>query len=214
MTSESLIKLSGVALILSGVLATIGFSIHPHDSAGSNHGLWVGGHILIITGFFMGLLGLAGLYGLMSARIGSVGFIGFLIAAVSLVLYLGKLYWSGFLYPLVIEQHPEFISAYGFNPGSNPVDPVVKTVFYLGPILFAVGYTLLGLGLLRGRVLPRFPVWLVMVGSLLVGLWPLLPAVVQHLSVFVSVIYTVGIAWIGYLLTSGKYRTTYAVSVT
>ncbi len=207
MTSESLVKVTGIALILSGVLATIGFSLHPHDSTGSNQVLWVGAHTLVMAGFLMGLLGLAGLYGVTSSRVGILGFIGFLLATVSLVLYLGKLYWSAFIYPLVIERHPEFIRTFGFIPGSDPVDPVVKTVFYLGPILFAAGYTLFGIGLLRVGAFRAVPVGLVIVGSFLLGLWPLLPAVVQHLSVFVSLVYTVGIAWIGYLLATGEYRT-------
>ena len=131
LTSESLVKVTGIALILSGVLATIGFSLHPHDSTGPNQVLWVGAHTLVMAGILMGLLGLAGLYGVTSSRVGILGFIGFLLATVSLVLYLGKLYWSAFIYPLVIERHPEFIRTFGFIPGSDPVDPVVKTVFYL-----------------------------------------------------------------------------------
>ncbi len=205
MTTERLIKLAGVALIGSGILATIGFSVHPHDSSGSNHVMWLFGHILIVLGFLMNFLGLVGLYSATAKNVGAFGFGGFLVACVSLVLYLGKLYWSGFIYPLVIAQHPEFISEYGFNPGSDPADPVVRMVFYLGPILFAVGYAVFGLALLKARTFPAMPVCLVVAGSLLLGVWPLLPAVIQHLSVFVSLVYTLGIAWLGYLLAAGRY---------
>ena len=110
----------------------------------------------------------------------------------SLFLYLGKFYWSAFIYPLVIAQHPKFISEYGFNPGSDPVDPIVRMVFYLGPILFAVGFTILGLALLRACTFPAIPVWWVVTGSLLVGFWVVLPAAVQHVSVIVALVYTVG----------------------
>ena len=200
MTPKSLVKLSGIALLLSGILATVGFSIHPHDSAGSNHAIWLGAHVLVMSGGVLNLLGLVGLYLVSAAPLGLVGLFGFLLTAVSLVLYLGKLYWSAFIYPLVTARDADFIWSYGFNPGSDPVDPVVRIVFYLGPILFAIGYALLGLSLLRVKAYPAPALWALVVGALLVGLWPLLPGVVQHLSVVVSLIYTAGIGWIGYLL--------------
>jgi hypothetical protein len=200
LTPKSLVKLSGVALLLSGILAIVGFSVHPHDSASSNHGIWLGAHVLVMSGGLLNLLGLVGLYLVSAAQLGSTGLFGFLFAAVSLVLYLGKLYWSAFIYPLVMARDAEFIRSYGFTPGSDPVDPIVRIVFYLGPILFAIGYALLGLGLLKAKAYPTPALWALIVGALLVGLWPLLPGVLQSLSAVVSVIYTAGIGWIGYLL--------------
>lgn len=204
MKTETLLRLSGLALLLSGVLATIGFSVHPHDAAGSSHTMWLVAHVVVMSGALLNLLGLVGLYLRWAGRLGLTGLLAFVLTTISLVLYLGKLYWSGFLYPLVIAHDADFIRDYGFNPGSEPVDPVVKVVFYLGPILFALGYALLGLGLLRLAAYPAAALWAMAVGALLVGLWPLLPAVVQHLSVVVSIVYTVGVAWIGYLLATGK----------
>ena len=200
MTPKSLVRLSGIALVLSGIFATVGFSIHPHDSAGSNHATWLGAHVLVMGGGVLNLFGLVGLYLVSATPIGLVGLVGFLLAAMSLVLYLGKLYWSAFIYPLVIARDADFIRTYGFNPGSDPVDPVVRIVFYLGPILFATGYALLGLSLLRVKAYPAPALGALVVGALLVGLWPLLPGVVQHLSAVVSLIYTAGVGWIGYLL--------------
>lgn len=205
MTPKSLVRMSGIALLLSGILATVGFSIHPHDPALSNHGMWLWAHLLVISGALLNLLGLMGLYLVSAAMLGWTGLSGFLLAVVSLVLYLGKLYWSAFIYPLVMARDAEFIRSYGLTPGTDPVDPIVKIVFYLGPILFAIGYALLGLSLLRVRAYPTPALWALIVGATLVGLWPILPAVVQSLSVVVSVIYTAGIAWIGYFLARARH---------
>jgi len=153
-----------------------------------------------MSGGVLNLFGLVGLYLVSATPLGLVGLCGFLLTAVSLVLYLGKLYWSAFIYPLVTARDADFIRAYGFKPGSDPVDPVVRIVFYLGPILFAIGYGLLGLSLLRVKAYPAPALWALVVGALLVGLWPLQPGVVQHLSAVVSLIYTAGVVWIGYLL--------------
>jgi hypothetical protein len=199
-TLNTLIRLGGLALLTSGILTTLGFLIHPHDSAGSNHGTWVGAHVVIISGGFLNLLGLVALYLVWARRLGPAALLGFLLAAASLVLYSGKLYWSGFIYPLVIAQNADFIRSYGFNPGADPVDPIVRMVFNLGPILFAVGYSLLGMSLIRVKAYPAAALGAVVVGAILVGVWPLLPGVVQHLSVVISFVYTVGISWVGYLL--------------
>lgn len=205
MQSDTLIKLSGIGLLSSGFLVALGFSIHPHDPLGANFAGWIAGHILIIAGFSASLLGLFGLYAVVARKTGLAGLIGFLLAAISLILYLGKLYWSGFIYPLVIAEHPAFIEAFGFTPGAQPVDPLVRAVFYLGPLVFAAGYTLLGAAMLRAGLFPRVPVGLVIAGALLVGLWPLLPAAVQGFSVIVSLIFAVGMGWIGVLMMQGKY---------
>lgn len=206
MRAEELIKLAGIGLIASGFLVAIGFSVHPHDPLGTNHTMWIASHILIISGFVASLLGLVGLYAVVAEGTGVGGLLGFLLAALSLILYLGKLYWSGFIYPLVISQHPSFIDEFGFAPGTQPSDPVVKAVFYLGPLLFGAGYTLLGWAVLKAGTFPPLPVGLVVVGALLVGLWPLLPAAIQHFSVAVSLLFAVGVAWLGYLLNTGRYR--------
>jgi hypothetical protein len=200
-----LVRLSGVALLLSGILATIGFSVHPHDANGSNRGWWLAAHVAVMGGGFLNLLGLVGLYLASATRIGGAGLLGFLLAAASLVLYLGKLYWSAFIYPLVATHDPQFVRSYGLNPGADPVDLVVRIVFYLGPVLFATGYAVLGLGLAKAGARPTAALGTMVVGALLVGLWPLLPAVVQHLSVLVSIVYTVGAAWVGYLLASDRW---------
>jgi hypothetical protein len=134
MTTEKLVKLVGIGLTASGVLATIGFSIHPHDPLGANYVPWIGGHVLIFLGFMAGFLGLVGLYGVVAKAVGVAGFIGFLLASMSITLYLGKLYWSGFIYPLVIEQYPSFIADQGLEPGSHPSDVAVRSIFYLARI--------------------------------------------------------------------------------
>lgn len=194
MTIERLVTLAGAGLIASGVLVTIGFSVHPHDPLGTNHVMWIGSHVLLLAGFAAGLLGLVGLYGVGATGAGVTGLVGFLLASVSLMLYLGKLYWSGFIYPLVVRRHPDLIAEYGLDPGAHPSDPVVRVVFYLGPVLFGIGYTVLGWAVLKAGTFPPVPVRLVVAGALLVGLWPLLPAHVQQFSVIVSLVFTVGIA--------------------
>jgi len=175
--------------------------MHPHDSADVNQGMWLCAHLLIMTGGVLNLFGLVGMYLVWADQLGVTGLFGFLAAAVSLVLYLGKLGWSAFIYPLVASRDADFIRSHGLNPGSDPVDPAIRIVFYLGPILFAIGYAGLGLSLLRVNAYPASALGAVIAGALLVGLWPLVPGVVQHFSGVVALVYTAGIGWVGYVMT-------------
>ena len=95
-----------------------------------------------------------GLHLVSAASTELAGLVGFLLTVVGLVLDLGKLYWSAFIYPLVAARDANFVRAAGFTPGPDPVDLVVRTVFYLGPVLFAIGYSALGSSLLGVRAHP------------------------------------------------------------
>ena len=55
MTTETLVKLSGLALRISRILATIGLSVHPHDAARSNHTMWPVAHVVVMSGAFLNL---------------------------------------------------------------------------------------------------------------------------------------------------------------
>ncbi|KAB7615380.1 hypothetical protein F9L33_01020 [Amylibacter sp. SFDW26] len=158
------------------------------------------GHLLIMTSLLANSIGLTGLYFSCSEKLGKLGLAGFLITSFSLSLYIGKLYWSGFIYPMVALEHPEFIEAFGFGPGSDPKDVKLKTVFFSGAFSFVLGHLFLGGALLRAQIFKATPIWFVITGAILVGVWPLLPNIVQMLSVFVSLIYAIGIVWLGFLL--------------
>jgi len=47
-------KISGFCLIGTGVFATLGFLIHPHDATSQNQVMWMVGHLLIIASLLTG----------------------------------------------------------------------------------------------------------------------------------------------------------------
>ena len=55
-------KLSSFCLIGTGVFATLGFLIHPHDATSQNQVMWMVGHLLIIASLLVNSIGLTGLY--------------------------------------------------------------------------------------------------------------------------------------------------------
>ena len=193
-------KVVGLCFIGTALFTAVGFLIHPHNYSSDVQAFWLFGHGMIFFGLVLNLLGFAWLYSKEHANLGLLGLFGFIATTIGLTHYIGKLYWSGFLYPLVFTAHPEFISNAGLGPGNTPNIDIVKIVYFSGALLFAVGVVSFISALIRTRNYPNAPLVFVMAGAVLVGVWPLMPDLLQMLSPIVSAIYAIGIFWIGVLL--------------
>ncbi len=193
----SIERAAGCCLIGTGLFAVTGFLIHPHDASSSNQVAWLTGHSLIFSGLVLNLIGLSWMFAAEHGQLGKLGWAGFVFGALGLSMYIGKLYWSGLLYPIVLEANPDLVERVGLGPGSTPKLLIVQLVFNAGAISFSLGHLMLGVAMLRSKRFPSKPVWLLMSGAFMVGIWPLLPGVVQALSVIVSAIYAAGLVWLG-----------------
>lgn len=190
-------KIAGLCFVLTGILTVGGFLIHPHEYSSDVQFAWLLGHSMIFLGLVLNLIGLAWVYYIDRAVLGKLGLFGFIAIGIGLSHYIGKLYWSGFLYPLVLQANPEFIAEVGLGPGSSPKADIVKVVFFSGAIVFAVGFAAFGAALLKAKAYPKIPVLLLASGAMMVGVWPIVPNVLQMLSPLVSAIYAMGLVWIG-----------------
>ncbi|MDA9009438.1 hypothetical protein N9K16_05715 [Alphaproteobacteria bacterium] len=193
-------KLTGLCFVGTGVLTVIGFLAHPHNYTPEVQFIWLFGHGLIFLGLILNLIGLCWFFSMEHKHLGKLGLVGMAAIGIALSHYIGKLYWSGLLYPLVFQAHPEFIAEIGLGPGSEPKAFVIKAVYFSGALLFAIGYAALGIALLRAKRFPPIPVALLMAGAIAVGIWPLLPGLLQMLSPVVSAVYAVGVVWLGVVL--------------
>ena len=190
-------KAAGYCFIGTGLFAVTGFALHPHDSTPDNQIAWLIGHSLIFCGLVLNLVGLSWVFASEHEDLGKLGLGGFVFAAFGLSMYIGKLYWSGLLYPFVLDASPDLVTRVGLGPGSAPKALLVKVVYNAGAILFSVGHLMLGIAMLRSLWFPRKPVYLLMIGAFMVGIWPMLPGILQMLSIFVSAIYAAGLVWLG-----------------
>jgi uncharacterized membrane protein len=190
-------RAAGYCLIGTGLFAVTGFIVHPHDSTPDNQIAWLIGHSLIFSGLVLNLIGLSWAFASDHEQLGKLGWCGFALAGFGLSMYIGKLYWSGLLYPFVLDASPDLIARVGLGPGSEPKALLVKIVYSAGAMFFALGHLMLGIALLRSQKFPRKPVLMLMSGAFMVGVWPLLPGVVQMLSIIVSAIYAAGLVWLG-----------------
>jgi hypothetical protein len=187
----------GNCFVATGILTVTGFIIHPHAYSADVQIAWFLGHCMIFIGLVLNLIGLAWMYSSERNSLGKLGLFGFIAICIGLSHYIGKLYWSGFLFPLVAQAHPEFIAEIGLGPGSTPKATSVMVVFNSGAIIFAGGYAAFGTALFRAKTFPVVPVILLVFGGVMVGMWPAMPNILQTLSPVISAIYTIGLVWIG-----------------
>lgn len=191
---SKLMRLSGLFLVLAGLLAAISWSFHPLtlDPAAMQSSRWVIVHGLAGIGLLLSLPGLVGLYVRLSDESGVLGLIGFILATIGTALLAGSI-----LYLEVVTM--PFIAALGnAEELFNEVPPAFVAIFGVTFITFAVGFILLGLVILRSTILPRWAGLLLLIGApLFVFPVPPAPVIVNTIG---AVLFGLGHIWLGYTL--------------
>jgi len=153
---------------------------------------------VVLVALISMLVGLPGLHVYQAGRNGLSGVIGLVTLSAGLVLIAGLAYFGAFLQEGVAELIVEAEAA-----GLSVEEPASAMIGYLAAYgLHLIGWVVFGIAALRARVLPRWPVVLAMVGSLLmviIGL-PLLTAA--------------GVIWLGLALVRMERSRTRPVSET
>ena len=191
MSSVTLYRASGLALLLGAALTIIGlplsFIFQPDSPlALAMIGVWTGGVVLV-------QLGLPGIVARQASRAGWLGFVGFIL------LFSGGFLLSSFFAVLDLtvfpwlDVHAPQLSAQFFtaNAAVNVYAAVVSS-------LFGVGGVLLGIATMRARVFPRWAGLLLIVGVVSLG---------GFVNVFLSlamVFGLLGLGWMGYDLLTAK----------
>ena len=191
MSSGTLYRASGLALLLGAVLVIIGLPssfVFAPDSpmALTMVGVWTGGVVLVQ----LGLPAIVARQAKQAGWLGFGGFLlmfsgGFLIASFFAVLDLTLFPW--------LDVHAPQLSAQFF--ATNAAVTVYAAV---ASSLFGVGGMLLGIATMRARVFPRWAGLLLIVGLLSLG---------GFVNVFLSgalVFGLLGLGWIGYALLTTK----------
>jgi len=190
-SSSSLIRLSGLAAVVAGVLLLIGdllsFTIESENmSESATTAPYVFTFLLYLIGIVLLLIGLVGLYVRQSEASGILGLVGFLVAFLGTALVLGAVWAQLFVAPSVAVEAPEFLD-------TEPTGALALG-FTLTFALVALGWLLFGMATLRARVYPRSAAIVVIVGAV-VGFLPI-PAS--------GIILDVAVAWLGVALFTGR----------
>jgi len=209
-TSQNLIRWSGVAAIAGGAIFAGIQPIHPADELASvTTTLWT---VIIGLKFAMCLLfliGFAGIYARQSERAGWLGLVAFALLTVSWFLQSGFVFVELFVLPVVAHALPGFVdSALGVangHPGAMDIGALVPTYAVVG-VCYLLGGLLFGIATIRAAVLPRGPAILLALAAVITPAAALLPHAQQRYS---AIPMGLAMIWLGYsLLVERRHNTT------
>jgi len=188
MSSTTLYRLSGISLLIGGLLAALGaFPIFfIGDAPGSTIAASIA--LLRVLGGMLIVLGLPGMYLRQAERVGLLGLVGFLFTLFYiLILGVAGDTINAFVMPFLASQAPALLK------GSLPSGLIA---FYIvGQLLGFVGGILLGIATLRAAVLSRWASLLLIVGAVLTFAGNFLLPTIATVGV---VMFLVGLAWLGF----------------
>jgi hypothetical protein len=184
-SSSDLIRWSGVAavagavmLVVSGLVSILGVDF---SNLSENLGALIIASLLGMLAAVLLLLGLVGLYASQARAAGVLGLIGFLLAFLGTVFVAGFDWAGAFLLPNVAAEASRIFEA--TPPG-----------FVVTFVLFAIGWLVFGLAMLRARIYPR-AVALVLIAGAVINLVPVAGT---------EFVFAVAIGWAGFLLLMGR----------
>ena len=206
-TTESLIRWSGLAAIAGGIIFAGIQPIHPADELASvTTGLWA---VIIALKFVMCLfflIGFTGIYARQADKAGWLGLAGFALLTVSWFLQSGFVFVELFVFPVVAAPLPAFIDSYlgvvNGNPGVMDIGALLPTYAVLG-VCYLLGGLLFGIATIRAAVLSRWPAIMLAFAAIITPAAALLPHALQR---YAAVPMGLAMIWLGYSLWSEHHR--------
>lgn len=190
MSTRTLYRLSGVILLLGGVLAIIGHLLQIPSDPGTS--LWVPGTWLALGGSLLVGLGWPGIYLRQAAQAGRLGLVGFVLAFLALLIVVGIGTFDAFVSPVLAS------SASTRPLADGEAIPALLGFLVLAALLQIVGPLLFGIATLRARVFPRWIGIMLMVGAVA----QLVTFLLHNWNDISDIIYFLAIACFGFVLWS------------
>jgi hypothetical protein len=204
-TGAGVIRATGLAAILAGIIFAAIQPIHPADVPASVTTVYWA--VIIVLKFIMCLLFLFSTAGLCARQVEEVGWLGLagaLLFSLCWMLQIGYVFTELFVLPVMATAAPPFVSSFlaivSGTPGEMNIGALVPVYGLLG-VLYLLGGLSLGVATFRAGILPRGPAGLLAVTALLTPLAVLLPHEVQRLA---GVPMGIAFAWLGYALWSER----------
>jgi hypothetical protein len=205
-SASSLIRWSGLAVLVAGIIFAGIQPIHPPDALSS---VTTGSWAIITTSktvmCLLFLVGITGIYARQVERAGWLGLAGFLLLILCWWLQSAYVFAETFILPQLATAAPPFVVSFlgiaSGNPGEMNIGPL-PTIYSLGiGIPYMLGGLLFGIATLRAGILPRWPAGLLAVAAVLTPAAALLPHGIQRLA---AIPVALAVAWLGYALWSER----------
>lgn len=160
-TASKLIRWSGLAAMLTGILFIVIQAIHPLDVLSSvTTARWAIVHYLSIAMDIFGLLGVAGLYARQAEKSGWLGLAGFLLFSFFWACSLGFHFIEVFITPLLAVNAPKlaegFLGIVNGSPSQVSLGALPMANTLAGIAGYALGGLLFAIATFRARILPRW----------------------------------------------------------
>ena len=198
MSSSGLFRWAGLAGIAGAVLLVIGFLVHPPETAeGVKSAMWGPAHTLLFVSLLLSVPAVFGLYLRQATQTSTMGFLGFILGFVGMMGFTGITYVEAFVTPTLVATAPAVVEGMFSGQMSGPLN----TILPLTGLLFALGWVLFGIATARAGVFPRTAAILSLVGAIPFGLGPLVP---QAIAKIATIVFGIGIAWLGNALRSNS----------
>jgi hypothetical protein len=209
MSSRTLFRLSGLALMIALPLQILGFVLHPPSEQVVDvlKPIYGPAHLILFASWMFALPGLMGLYARQADRAGVLGLIGFAATLFAAAYHFYLLLYEAYATPLL--AHNEATRSL-IEDG-----PLAHGAGALGPLGFLsiLAFPLFGIATVRAGVLPRLAGWLQIASVpvlLLTAIFvsPDAPNPFPGVSAISFMYYLafLGYAWGGYALWTGKER--------
>jgi hypothetical protein len=206
-TASSLIRWSGLAALVAGIIFAGIQPIHPPDVVASvNTGAWAIITTLKTVMCLLFLIGITGLYARQVEEAGWLGLAGFLLLTLSWWLQTAFVFAEAYVFPPLATTAPKFVDGVLGTLAAGRASEVnlgaLPALYNFGvAIPYLLGGLLFGIATLRAGILPRWPAGLLAVAAVLTPAAALLPHAIQR---FAAIPVALALAWLGYALWSER----------
>jgi hypothetical protein len=204
MSSSTLFRLSGAALIVGVVLATVGFTLwRIFGSSFEEFGAFrISTDLLLLAGALVLLIGLPGMYARQADQAGRLGLLSFVMVFLGLAAHEVSTAPLTIFVPPLLASRPETQPLVAQPDTLESELGTVWIAYYATFLLiYYLGIVVLGIATLRARVFRRWAAVLLIAGPLVSFLGGAFVPVAQDVGLAAIV---VGWVWCGYALLAGK----------
>jgi hypothetical protein len=200
---SNLIFVSGLAVLLGGVIWGITSILHPnnYEPNATASRFWkpaIGGQAI---SYLLLVLGMVGLHVRQAEQAGMLGLIGFILALFGSALTFATNLNMAYLLPPLNAQQP---TPKTVTELVGPSGPLRWLSFLTGSYLitFVPGYILMGVAVVNAGVLPALAGWLLIIGMIVsnVGAFFKPIFILRNIG---GVVFGIGLAWLGLALMMG-----------
>jgi hypothetical protein len=137
MSTRTLLRLSGLALLIALPFQVLGFALHPpgEDVINVLKPLYGPAHLVIFFSWVLVMLGLPGFYARQAERAGVLGLVGYLLTMIAVAYHLYLLLYEASAIPLLGRDAPALIGPDGpLAHGAGALGGLSDALFLAFPV--------------------------------------------------------------------------------